>query len=87
MYVVNMSAPMVKWLGEVLVYKPAFIITDEYGEAGQVPANNFMIVMSILNKRLDSPNSVKKKATPCTVVCRDGLSAEKPPHSRISMLN
>ncbi len=40
----NMPAPMVKWLDEVLVYKKTFIITKEYGEGGQVPANNFMIV-------------------------------------------
>jgi putative NADPH-quinone reductase len=40
----NMPAPMVKWLDEVLVYKKTFIITDEYGEGGQVAADNFMIV-------------------------------------------
>ncbi len=40
----NMPAPMVKWLDEVLIYKKTFIITDEYGEGGQVPASKFMIV-------------------------------------------
>jgi len=28
----------------VLLYGKTFIITDEYGEGGQVPADNFMIV-------------------------------------------
>jgi len=40
----NMPAPMVKWLDEVLLYEKTFIITEAYGEGGQVPANNFMIV-------------------------------------------
>jgi modulator of drug activity B len=40
----NMPAPLVKWLDEVLVYEKTFIITDEYGEGGQVPADTFMIV-------------------------------------------
>lgn len=40
----NMPAPMVKWLDQVLLYGKTFVITDEYGEGGQVPADNFMIV-------------------------------------------
>jgi putative NADPH-quinone reductase len=39
----NMPAPLVKWLGEVLMYEKTFVITDEYGEGGQVPANKFML--------------------------------------------
>ena len=40
----NMPAPMVKWLDEVLVYGKTFVITEQYGEGGKVPANHFMIV-------------------------------------------
>ncbi len=40
----NMPAPMVNWLDKVLLYEKTFVITEEYGEGGQVPANNFMIV-------------------------------------------
>ncbi len=40
----NLPAPMVKWLDEVLLYEKTFIITEEYGEGGQVPADKFMIV-------------------------------------------
>jgi len=40
----NMPAPMVKWLDEVLVYGKTFVITEEYGEGGLVPADKFMIV-------------------------------------------
>jgi modulator of drug activity B len=39
----NIPAPMVKWFGEVLIHGKTFIITDEYGEGGQVPADKFMI--------------------------------------------
>ncbi len=49
----NMPAPMVKWLGEVLIYKKTFVITDEYGEGGQVPADNFMIVTTSNMKSSD----------------------------------
>ena len=49
----NMPAPMVKWLSEVLLYKKTFIITDEYGEGGQVPADNFMIVTTSNMKSSD----------------------------------
>ncbi len=49
----NMPAPMVKWLDEVLIYKKTFVITDEYGEGGQVPADNFMIVTTSNMKNSD----------------------------------
>ena len=39
----NMPAPMVKWLDEVLLYEKKFIITEEYGEGGQLPADKFMM--------------------------------------------
>jgi modulator of drug activity B len=39
----NMPAPMVKWLDEILLYEKTFIITEKYGEGGQVPADKFMI--------------------------------------------
>ena len=48
-----MPAPMVKWLDEVLVYKKTFVITEEYGEGGQVPADNFMIVTTSNMKSSD----------------------------------
>ena len=40
----NMPVPMVKWLNEVLLYEKTFIMTEKYGEGGQVPADKFMIV-------------------------------------------
>ena len=49
----NMPAPMVKWLDEVLLYEKTFIITDEYGEGGQVSADNFMIVTTSNMKSSD----------------------------------
>ena len=49
----NMPAPMVKWLDEVLLYEKTFTITDEYGEGGQVPADNFMIVTTSNMKSSD----------------------------------
>jgi len=49
----NMPAPMVKWLDHVLLYKKTFVITEEYGEGGQVPADNFMIVTTSNLKRSD----------------------------------
>ena len=49
----NMPAPMVKWFNEVLLYNKTFIITDEYGEGGQVPAANFMIVTTSNMKSSD----------------------------------
>ncbi len=49
----NMPAPMVKWLDEVLLYEKTFIITDAYGEGGQVPADNFMIVTTSNMKSSD----------------------------------
>ena len=49
----NMPAPMVKWLDEVLIYNKTFVITDEYGEGGQVSAENFMIVATSNMKSTD----------------------------------
>jgi modulator of drug activity B len=49
----NMPAPMVKWLDEVLLYEKTFIITEEYGEGGQIPADNFMIVATSNMKSSD----------------------------------
>ena len=40
----NLPAPLVKWLDEVLVYEKTFVITEDYGEGGRVPAEHFMIV-------------------------------------------
>ena len=52
----NMPAPMVKWLDEVLLYEKTFVITDDYGEGGKVPANNFMIVTTSNLKKSDLGN-------------------------------
>ncbi len=52
----NMPPPMVKWLAEVLLYKKTFVITDDYGEGGQVPANSFMIVATSNMKSSDLGN-------------------------------
>ncbi|WP_457665472.1 NAD(P)H-dependent oxidoreductase [Thiolapillus sp.] len=49
----NMPAPMVKWLDEVLIYKKTFVITEDYGEGGQVPADRFMIVTTSNMKKSD----------------------------------
>jgi modulator of drug activity B len=49
----NMPAPLVQWLDEVLLYEKTFIITDEYGEGGQVPADKFMIVTTSNMKSSD----------------------------------
>lgn len=49
----NMPAPMVEWFDKVLLYEKTFIITDEYGEGGQVPADNFMIVTTSNLKKSD----------------------------------
>ncbi len=57
----NMPAPMVKWLGEVLLYKKTFVITEEYGEGGQVPANKFMIVTTSNMKSSDLGKGVVLK--------------------------
>jgi len=60
----NMPPPMVKWLAEVLLYKKTFIITDEYGEGGQVPADSFMIVATSNMKSSDlGKGFVLKNAT------------------------
>ncbi len=60
----NMPAPMVKWLDEVLVYKETFIITEEYGEGGQVPADNFMIVTTSNMKSSDLGKGFVMKNAP-----------------------
>lgn len=60
----NMPAPMVRWLGEVLVYKKTFVITDEYGEGGQVPADNFMIVTTSNMKSSDLGKGYVMKDAP-----------------------
>lgn len=52
----NMPAPMVKWLDQVLLYEKTFIITEEYGEGGQVPANTFLIVATSNLKKSDLGN-------------------------------
>jgi modulator of drug activity B len=49
----NMPAPMVKWMDEVLLYEKTFIITEEYGEGGQIPADNFMIIATSNMKSSD----------------------------------
>ncbi|WXT99581.1 MAG: NADPH:quinone oxidoreductase MdaB [Catillopecten margaritatus gill symbiont] len=49
----NMPAPLVKWLDEVLQYEKTFIITDDYGEGGQIPATEFMIVTTSNMKKSD----------------------------------
>ncbi len=60
----NMPAPMVKWLGEVLLYKKTFVITEEYGEGGQVPADKFMIVTTSNMKSSDLGKGVVLKDAP-----------------------
>ena len=60
----NMPAPMVKWLGEVLLYEKTFVITEEYGEGGQVPADNFMIVTTSNLKSSDLGKGFVLKDTP-----------------------
>jgi len=49
----NMPAPMVEWLDRVLLYEKTFTITEEYGEGGLVPAENFMIVATSNMKSSD----------------------------------
>ena len=58
----NIPAPLVQWLSEVLVYKKTFIITEEYGEGGQVPANKFMIVATSNMKSSDLGKGVVLKS-------------------------
>ena len=60
----NMPAPMVKWLDEVLVYKKTFVITEEYGEGGQLSADNFMIVATSNMKSSDLGKGFVMKNTP-----------------------
>ena len=49
----NMPAPMVEWLDKVLLYEKTFVITEAYGEGGQLPAENFMIVATSNMKSSD----------------------------------
>lgn len=49
----NMPAPMVEWLDKVLLYEKTFVITDEYGEGGQVPAESFMVIATSNMKSSD----------------------------------
>ena len=60
----NMPAPMVEWLDKVLLYQKTFIITQEYGEGGQVPANNFMIVATSNMKSTDLGKGFVLKDSP-----------------------
>jgi len=60
----NMPAPMVRWLDEVLLYGKTFLITDEYGEGGQVPANNFMIATTSNMKSSDLGKGFVLKEAP-----------------------
>ena len=57
----NMPAPLVLWLDKVLLYQKTFIITDDYGEGGQVPASNFMIVTTSNMKSSDLGKGVVLK--------------------------
>ncbi len=49
----NIPAPMVKWLNEVLLYEKTFIITEAYGEGGQLSADKFMIATTSNMKASD----------------------------------
>lgn len=60
----NMPAPMVQWLDEVLLYEKTFIMTDEYGEGGKIPASNFMIVTTSNLKSSDLGKGVVLKDAP-----------------------
>ncbi len=57
----NMPAPLVKWLDQVLLYEKTFVITEEYGEGGRVPANNFMIATTSNLKKSDLGQGVVLK--------------------------
>ncbi len=57
----NLPAPLVEWLDKVLVYKKTFIITEDYGEGGQVPADRFMIVATSNMKKSDLGKGVVLK--------------------------
>ena len=60
----NMPAPMVEWLDKVLLYEKTFVITEEYGEGGQIPANNFMVVATSNMKSSDLGKGHVMKDTP-----------------------
>jgi modulator of drug activity B len=57
----NMPAPMVQWLAEVLLYDKTFVITEEYGEGGKIPADNFMVVTTSNMKSSDLGNGFVMK--------------------------
>jgi len=57
----NMPAPLVEWFDKVLLYEKTFVITEDYGEGGQVPADNFMIVTSSNLKSSDLGSGVVLK--------------------------
>lgn len=61
----NMPAPMVKWFDEVLLYNKTFVITEEYGEGGQVPAESFMIVTTSNMKSSDLGQGFVLKNASC----------------------
>ncbi|MEE9320737.1 MAG: NAD(P)H-dependent oxidoreductase [Granulosicoccus sp.] len=60
----NMPAPLVKWFGDVLLYEKTFVITDEYGEGGQVSAENFMVVTTSNMKSSDLGKGAVLKDAP-----------------------
>jgi len=60
----NIPAPLVKWFDEVLLYEKTFVITDEYGEGGQVPAENFMVVTTSNMKSSDLGKGAVLKDAP-----------------------
>ena len=59
-----MPAPMVEWLDKILLYEKTFVITEEYGEGGQIPADNFMIVATSNMKSSDLGKGFVMKDTP-----------------------
>ena len=57
----NMPTPLVEWFDKVLLYEKTFVITEEYGEGGQVSADNFMIVTTSNLKSSDLGSGVVLK--------------------------
>jgi len=49
----NIPTPLVNWFSKVLLHNETFVITEEYGEGWQVPADRFMIVTTSNLKRSD----------------------------------
>ena len=60
----NMPAPMVEWLDKVLLYEKTFVITEEYGEGGQLSAESFMVVATSNMKSSDLGKGFVMKDTP-----------------------